>query len=87
MPDDLQPDVYKEIHKNKAKVCAIAAMEEPTADTIEEYMIPRFGTPARYDFPLCPKKKLMSLIHEYESLFQVPPGVTEAAYHHIPTTV
>ena len=28
----------------------------------------------------------LSLVHEYVSLFQVTPGVTEAAYHHIPTT-
>ena len=53
---------------------------------IEECAVPRFRDSKCYDYPECATSQLNTVLHDCQDLFRKTPGVTQAAYHHIPTT-
>ena len=80
------PPLYRAENRAKAKICAIRALEKPGIDVIEECAIPNYHKPVSVELPECPAPALQRVIEEYQALFRTTPGVTEAAYHYIPTT-
>jgi hypothetical protein len=47
---------------------------------------PRIPKTHCVELPKCPESELMAVVNEHRELFRTTPGVTEAAYHYIPTT-
>jgi len=84
---DLVP-LFDAKKKNKAKICAVEALTEPSEESIDECAIPLFVDSVcnEYDVPSCAVPTLSSLIEQYKSLFCKSPGSTTLAEHFIPTT-
>lgn len=78
--------VYGAAQKLRAKLCAVAAVESPGSDAVQEYAIPDFWKPANVEFPECPSPDRMSVMEEYCELFWTTPGATEVSHHFIPRT-
>ena len=84
---DLVPLFYAN-KKNKAKICAVEALTEPSEESIVECAVPLFVDSVcnECDVPSCAIPALSSLIEQYKSLFRKSPGSTTLAEHFIPTT-
>ena len=78
--------MYEASQKMRTKVCAVAAVEEPNTDVVDECAVPLFQNRTTVELPECPSPILMAVVKEHYDLFQTTPGVTEAAQHFIPTT-
>lgn len=78
--------MYEASQKMRTKVCAVAAVEEPNTDVVDECAVPLFHKPPHVELPECPNPLLRGVVKEYYELFRTTPGVTEAAQHFIPTT-
>ena len=78
--------MYEAANKKRVRICAVKALEDPSTDMIEECAVPRFQDSECYDYPECATSQLNTVLHDYRELFRNTPGVTQAAYHHIPTT-
>ena len=83
IPDDLQPIVLA-AQQIKSKMCAIAAIQDPAYDLIDDCSIPDFQN-THCEMPECaPGLKL--IIQQYKHLFIMKPGKAEGTYHYIPTS-
>ena len=73
---------------NKAKICSIEVLKEPTEETIDDCAVPLFlhSLDNVYDMPSCVVPTFSSLLEQYKSLFRTSPGSTTVAEHFIPTT-
>ena len=78
--------MYQSTRKEQAKVCAIAGIEQPNTDVIDECAVPMYQKPTSIDLPECPKHSLMTVVRKNQSLFRTTPGVTDSAHHYIPTS-
>ena len=68
----------------KSKICAIAAIQDPTNDLIDDCSIPDFQN-TDCEMPECaPGLKL--IIEQYKHLFILKPGKAEGTFHYIPTS-
>ena len=84
IPEKLQPmlDAARQL---KSKVCAIAAIEDPASDIIDDCAIPDFQNVTTMEMPECtPSLKL--ILDQYKRLFIQQPGKAEGTYHYIPTS-
>ena len=74
--------------KNKAKICAIELLKEPTEEAIDDCAVPLFVNSLNneYDMPSCVVLTLLPLLEQYKSLFRGSSGSTTVAEHFIPTT-
>ena len=74
--------------KNKAKICTIEVLKEPTEEAIDDCAVPLFvrSLDNVYDMPPCVVPTLSSLLEQYKSVFRTSPGSTTVAEHFIPTT-
>ena len=83
-------DPVESIHKvereTQARACAIAALEQPGTDVIDECAVPVYHKLPSIELPECPELHLYRVVEEYKELFCMRPGVTEAMCHFIPTT-
>ena len=77
--------IFDSSKKNKAKICAVEALNEPTEDSIDECAVPLFTESCcnQYDVPSCTVPILSSLLEKYKGLFQTLPGSTNLAEHFI----
>ena len=84
---DLIP-LFDATKKNKAKICAVEALKEPTEESIDEFAVPLCVESLcnEYDVPPCAVPILSSLLEQYKCLFRKSPGSTTLAEHFIPTT-
>ena len=78
--------LYQAERKSQARACAITALEQPGTDVVDECAIPKYEEHPSLEMPECPAPALYSVVAEYQDLFRTTPGVTEEAYHFIPTT-
>ena len=81
--------MYKAANKKEeARISAVKALENPSTDTIEECSLLRFQDSECCDYPGpgCATFQLNTALHDYRDLFLNTSGVTQAAFHHIPTT-
>ena len=85
IPQQLK-NIHGAVREAKAKVCVVAAVADETADIADECVIPRFGDTPTIEEPECPLDRLKSVVNEFNDLFRTSPGVTDEAYHHIPTS-
>ena len=53
---------------------------------MDECAVPNYDDSPSLELPECPVPALLSVVREYQDLFRTTPGVTEEAYHFIPTT-
>lgn len=74
--------------KDRAKICAIEVLKEPTEETIDDCAVPLFinSLDNKYDIPSCVVPTLLPLLEQYKNLFRGSPGSTTVAEHFIPTT-
>ena len=74
--------------KNKAKICAIEVLKEPTEEAINDCAVPLFiqSLDNVHDVPSCAVPTLSLLLEQYKSLFRMSPGSTTVAEHFIPTS-
>ena len=83
IPDDLQP-IVEAAQQIKSKMCAIAAIQDPAHDLIDDCSIPDFQN-THCEMPECaPGLKL--IIQQYKHLFIMKLGKAEGTYHYIPTS-
>ena len=83
---DLIP-LFDATKKNKAKICAVEALKEPTEESIDECAVPLcVESLCNYDVPPCAVPILSSLLEQYKCLFRKSPGSTTLAEHFIPIT-
>ena len=83
IPDDLQ-SIVEVAQQIKSKMCAIAAIQDPAHDLIDNCSIPDFQN-THCEMPECaPGLKL--IIQQYKHLFIMKPGKAEGTYHYIPTS-
>ena len=83
IPDDLQP-IVEAAQQIKSKMYAIAAIQDPAHDLIDDCSIPDFQN-THCEMPECaPGLKL--IIQQYKHLFIMKPGKAEDTYHYITTT-
>ena len=78
--------MYQAEQKNQTRACAIVALEQPSANVIDECAVPSYNDLPQLKLHECPLTAFHTVVEEYENLFHTTPGVTEAAYHFIPTT-
>ena len=78
--------LYQAERKSQARACAITALEQPGTDVVDECAVPKYEEHPSLEMPECPAPALYSVVAEYQDLFRTTPGVTEEAYHFIPTT-
>ncbi len=78
--------MYEPSQKMRTKVCAVAAVEEPNTDVVDDCAVPLFHQAPHVELRECPSPLLRGVVKEYYELFRTTPGVTEAAQHFIPTT-
>ena len=69
----------------RKRACTIVALEQPSADLIDECAVPNFNELPQLELPECPLTAFHTVVEEYKNLFRTTPGVTEVAYHFIPT--
>lgn len=69
----------------QGKACAIRAYDEFQTDMVEECAVPQYEQPPQIELPECNKPCFLSVLNTYQHLFHTKPGVTDAAYHFIPT--
>ncbi|MDD9853556.1 MAG: retropepsin-like aspartic protease/reverse transcriptase, partial [Deltaproteobacteria bacterium] len=77
--------VYGTALKEKARVCAIAAID-PAGDAVDECSIPKFGDTDSFEYPENTAPGFKAVVEEFKDLFHTSPGVTSEAQHYIPTT-
>ena len=77
--------MHEAAHKIKASACIITAMEQPDVDVVEECAVPMYDKPASIELPECSNVEFHNVVHKYEHLFRTTPGVTDIAFHYIPT--
>ena len=65
----------------KAKRCAAAIVECPSANMIDECSVPKYGDPLKFDLSCSTDPENEK---EYKKLFGTIPGATTLAHHHIP---
>lgn len=82
IPTSLQPMIEAE-HHLQSKICAVAAVEDPGDDAIDDCSIPKFDT-MNCEMPEC-RPALKLLLEQHKHLFVLSPGKTEATYHYFPT--
>ena len=70
----------------KAKRYATAAVGNSNHDIIDECSIPQYDKPIFFDMPPCSDTNISAVLQEYQHLFRSTPGITNLAFHHIPTT-
>ena len=80
--------LFNNSKKNKAKICAIEALKEPTGEAIDDCDVHFFVESlfTEHDMPLCVVPTLSSLLEQYKSLFCMLPGSTTLTEHFIPRT-
>ena len=78
--------LYQAERKSQARACAITALEQPGTDVVDECAVPNYDDSPSLELPECPVPAFHSVVMEYHDLFCITPGVTEEAYHFIPTT-
>ena len=79
--------IYEAVRKLEARACVITdTAVQPGADIVDKYAVPMYQKPASIELPECPKPGLLAVVQKYQDLFQTTPGVTEAAYHFVPTS-
>ena len=78
--------LYEAERRTQARACAIVALEQPEADVVDDCAVPNYHKATNIELPECPESCLYSVVDKYRDLFCTMPGVTEAAYHFIPTT-
>ena len=61
--------MYEAANKKRARICAVKALEDPSADMIEECAVPRFQDSEYYDYPECATSQLNTVLHDYRELF------------------
>ena len=82
---DLKPIV--ENNKSvKAKILAVAALDNVDVDTIDNCLVPEFREKEKFELPDSKYSVLRNLLHKYKALFSTIPGRTDQAYHYISTT-
>ena len=77
--------LYEAEQRTQARAYAIVALEQPEADVVDDCAVPNYHKAPNIEVPECPESCLYSVVDKYRDLFRTP-GVTEAAYHFIPTT-
>ena len=78
--------MYEASQKRITTGCAVAAVEEPNTDVVDECAVPLFHKPPHVKLPECPNPLRRQVLKEYYELFRTSLGITEAAQHFIPTT-
>ena len=53
--------MYEASQKMRTKVCAVAAVEEPNTDVVDECAVPLFQNPTTVELPECPSPVLMAV--------------------------
>ena len=83
IPQELRP-VVKAAQQLRSKICAIAAIENPANDLIDDCSIPDFQSTG-YEMPEC-SPSLNMILEQHKQLFITRPGKAEGTYHYIPTS-
>ena len=61
------------------KICVVSAIEDASADIVEECAVPLHGQPTHFELLECPRHELEHVVWKYQYLFRTTPGVTDAA--------
>ena len=76
----------KQQQEQKQKQCLVAAIEISPADiSIDDFAIPRFKGPIKYNLPEDQSDGYDDIITKYKKLFTSTPGQTSTTCHYIPT--
>ena len=66
--------IYKAERETQARACAIAALEQPGTDVIDECAVPAYHKLPSIELPECPESHLYRVVEEYKDLFYTRPG-------------
>jgi len=61
--------MYQSTCKEQAKVCAIAGIEQPNTDVIDECAVSMYQKPTSIDLLECPKHSLMTVARKNQRAF------------------
>ena len=66
--DQIRP-VYETTCASRAKISVVSAIEDASADIVDECAVPPYGQPTYIELPECPRHELEQVVRKYQHLF------------------